>query len=69
MVNEKKTYALVNKNTGKVVKYLGKLQYFRLKQRARIEKEKIETDTKQKIDIIGIKQFKSGPLTNKEAKK
>ncbi len=66
MVNERQTYALIDKETKKVIKYHGRLQYYRLRQRARIEKARIQNDWGIKIEITNNKPTQVGPLKNEE---
>lgn len=54
MYNKRKTYALINSDN-KIIKYLGKLQYFRVKGTALEEKNKIEKILKIKIGIRKLK--------------
>lgn len=51
MVNEKQTYALINADTKKIIKHNGNLQYFRLKQTAHLERNKLQTELGIKIGI------------------
>lgn len=64
MVNEKETYFLRDKKTKKIVEYFGKLQYYRLKQRAIIEKEKVQNDLGIEIEVIRNKPTRGGPFKN-----
>lgn len=50
-MNKKQSYALVDAETGKIIKYNGKLQYFRLKQSALPEKKKLQAELRKKIEI------------------
>lgn len=54
-VNRKQSYVLINEETKKVIKHLRKLQYFRLKQSARIEKNRLQKELGIKIEIKKIK--------------
>jgi len=51
--NKRKTYSLVNK-TGKVLRYGGKLQYFRTKTLAKIMKLKLQNELKIELEIKKI---------------
>lgn len=50
-INKKQTYALINKDTGKIIKYCGKLQYFRVKQFAKIERDRLQRELGIKIEL------------------
>ena len=54
-MKERKSYKLINKETNKIMKYQGELQYFRTKVTALSEKRKIEKYLKIKLDIVKLK--------------
>ncbi|KKK78898.1 hypothetical protein LCGC14_2838920 [marine sediment metagenome] len=54
-MNERQSYALINAETRKIIKFGGKLQYYRLKQTARIERSKLQEELGIKIEIKKIK--------------
>ena len=50
--NKEKTYSLINTNTKKVFRYLGRLQYFRSKILAVRMKKELEKELKLKLEIV-----------------
>ena len=60
-LNKRKTYALVNSETKKIIKYLDIPQYFRTKQLARIEKSRLQNLFKIEIEISRVKDKKIKP--------
>jgi len=66
MVNKKQSYALVNEETGKVIKYNGKLQYYRVKQLATMKGKKLQTELGIKV---GIKKLKFTTMGGRIPKK
>ena len=68
MVNEKQTYALTNRETGKIIKYNGKLQYYRLKQTAHLERNLLQTELGIKIEITQTKPTLKGQGRPKKEK-
>ncbi len=51
-MNKQKTYAITNSETKKIVKYEGKLQYFRTYTFAIKEKKRLQKDLGIKLEII-----------------
>lgn len=51
IANKKNTYKIINSETKKILKYAGRLQYFRTKSTALYEKIKLERDLKLKLEI------------------
>lgn len=54
-MNKKQTYALTNAETGKIIRYNGKIQYYRLKQTAFHKRNILQTELGIKIEIKKIK--------------
>ena len=50
-MNKRKSYSLVDSETGKVIKHRGKLQYFRLWQTALQERIKLQAKLGKRIEI------------------
>ena len=51
-MNNRRKYAIVNTETGKVVKHIGRLQYFRTKSFAKIEKRRLEKELPIKLEVV-----------------
>ncbi len=51
-MNKRKTYAIVNSETKKIIKYAGKLLYFRTYAFAIREKEKLERELEIGLKIV-----------------
>ena len=50
--NKRKTYAIINSETKKIIKYAGKLLYFRTYTFARKEKEKLQNELGINLEVI-----------------
>lgn len=57
-MNKEKSYALVDEETNKIIEYLGRIQYSRLKQNAIIQKNKLQYKLGIKIEIRKLKDIK-----------
>lgn len=53
-LNKRKTYVLINERTKKIVKHLDRLQYFRTKQLAGYEKDRLQRKLGIKIELVKI---------------
>lgn len=51
-MREKRRYKIINVATGKIVKHIGKLQYFRTKAFAKMEKMKLEKELVIKLKVV-----------------
>jgi len=69
MVNEKQTYALINADTKKIIKHNGRLQYFRLKQTAFLERKILQTELGIKIELTQRKPSIQGRQRTKKNEK
>lgn len=69
-MNKKNSYALIDTETGKVIKYREEPQYFRLKQVAVIEKIRLQTELRIKIEIkkLNFKKLNLPKCRGKNAK-
>jgi len=68
-MNKKQTYALINKETKKIIKHNGKLQYYRLKQTAHLERNLLQTELGIKIGITQTKPTLQGQGRHKKVSK
>jgi len=68
MANRKQTYALINADTKKIIKHNGKLQYFRLKQTAFLERNRLQTELGIKIETKRLKPSLPGQEPKKNEK-
>ena len=51
-INKNATYAIINSETKKIIKYMGRLEYYRTLTRAEYNKNKLQTELKIKLEII-----------------
>jgi len=66
-MNKKRKYKIVNVETGKILKYGGRLQYFRTKSFAKMEKIKLEKELPIKLKIVEKEWKKKTPEEQKES--
>ncbi len=50
-MNKRKTYAIINAKTKKILKYEGKSQYFRTYTLALIERRRLQNELKTKLEV------------------
>ncbi len=51
-MREKRRYKIINVKTGKIIISVGRLQYFRTKALARMEKKKLEKELIIKLEVV-----------------